>query len=72
MLPLTPAQRVHAVCAFVVPIVLVLMAAWSLPQASSRQVEACADVAAFANDTPQARQACVEALSDSGRTTTLR
>lgn len=61
MLRFTPAQRVHAVCAFVVPIVLVLMAAWSLPRTAIDHGDDCASQAALANAPGSAQQDCPEA-----------
>lgn len=63
MLRFTPAQRVHAVCAFVVPIVLVLMMAWSLPRTAIDPGDDCASQAALANAPVSAQQECPDPLA---------
>jgi hypothetical protein len=60
---LTPAQRVHAICAFVVPIVLVLLFAPATQRDVARETVSSCEHLAHAGADPQALAACRDALA---------
>lgn len=63
---LTPAQRVHAICAFVVPIVLVLLFAPAPQRDAAREtVPSCEHLTHDGADS-QALAACRDALAVAG------